>query len=138
MSKNLITSIVNIILFDGVCNLCNNSVSFLIKYDKNYIFKFVALQTSAGQSIINQYGLLNEGKSVVLIKDGIVFYKSDAVIEIAKQIKGWPHIFKYGYLFPKFLRDGIYNLIAKNRYFLFGRKETCAIPSEKDRERFIL
>jgi predicted DCC family thiol-disulfide oxidoreductase YuxK len=118
--------------------LCNNSVSFLIKYDKNYIFKFVALQTSAGQSIINQYGLLNEGKSVVLIKDGIVFYKSDAVIEIAKQIKGWPHIFKYGYLFPKFLRDGIYNLIAKNRYFLFGRKETCAIPSEKDRERFIL
>ena len=127
----------NIILFDGVCNLCNNSVSFLIKYDKNNIFKFVALQTSAGQNIIHQHGLLNEGKSVVLIKDGIVFYKSDAVIEIAKQIKGWPHIFKYGYLFPKFLRDGIYNLIAKNRYFLFGRKETCAIPSEKDKERFI-
>ena len=127
----------NIILFDGVCNLCNNSVSFLIKYDKNNIFKFLALQTSAGQSIIHQHSLLNEVKSVVLIKDGIVFYKSDAVIEIAKQIKGWPHIFKYGYLFPKFLRDGIYNLIAKNRYFLFGRKETCAIPSEKDRERFI-
>jgi len=128
---------VNIILFDGVCNLCNNSVSFLIKYDKNNIFKFVALQTSAGQSIIHQYGLLNEGKSVILIKDGIVYYKLDAVIEIAKQIKGWPRIFKYGCLFPKFFRDGIYNLIAKNRYFLFGRKETCAIPSEKDKERFI-
>ena len=128
----------NIILFDGVCNLCNNSVSFLIKYDKNYIFKFVALQTSAGQSIINQYGLLNEGKSVVLIKDGIVFYKSDAVIEIAKQIKGWPHIFKYGNLFPAFIRDGVYNLIAKNRYTLMGRRDSCSIPSKDHLERFLL
>lgn len=127
----------NIILFDGVCNLCNNTVSFLIKYDKNNIFKFAATQTKAGENIIRQFSILNEGKSVIYIKDGIVFYKSDAIIEIAKQVNGWPHIFKYGFLFPKFLRDGIYSLIAKNRYLLFGKKETCMVPTEEDRNRFL-
>jgi predicted DCC family thiol-disulfide oxidoreductase YuxK len=127
----------NIILFDGVCNLCNHTVTFLIKYDKNNILKFTASQTIAGANIIRQYSLFNEGKSVIFIKDGIVFYKSDAVIEIAKQIQGWPHIFKYACLFPKFLRDGVYNLIAKNRYSLFGRKETCTVPSEENRKRFL-
>ncbi|MFA9205212.1 MAG: thiol-disulfide oxidoreductase DCC family protein [Burkholderiaceae bacterium] len=127
----------NIILFDGVCNLCNNTVSFLIKYDKNNVFKFAATQTKAGENIIRQFSILNEGKSVIYIKDGIVFYKSDAIIEIAKQINGWPHIFKYGFLFPKFLRDGIYSLIAKNRYLLFGKKETCMVPTEEDRNRFL-
>jgi predicted DCC family thiol-disulfide oxidoreductase YuxK len=127
----------SIILFDGVCNLCNNVVSFLIKYDKNNVFKFAAIQTNEGENIIHQNNVLNEGKSVILIKEGTVFYKSDAIIEIAKQINGWPRIFKYGAFFPKFLRDGIYNLIVKNRYALFGRKVTCTLPSEKDRERFI-
>ena len=127
----------NIILFDGVCNLCNNFVSFLIKYDKNNIFKFAASQTNAGEYIIRQNNILNEGKSVILIKEGIVFYKSDAVIEIAKQIDGWPHLFRYGAFFPKRIRDGIYDLIAKYRYTLFGKKETCSVPSEKERERFI-
>jgi len=127
----------NIILFDGICNLCNNTVSFLIKHDKNNIFKFAASQSNAGESIIRQYSLWDEGKSVIFIKDGIVFNKSDAIIEIAKQINGWPHIFKYACLFPKFLRDGIYNLIATNRYTLFGRKETCMVPTEENRNRFL-
>jgi predicted DCC family thiol-disulfide oxidoreductase YuxK len=127
----------NIILFDGVCNLCDNTVSFLIKFDKNYIFKFAASQSNAGKNIILQYSLTDEGQSVILIKDGIVFYKSDAIIEIAKQINGWPRIFKYAFLFPKFLRDGVYNIIAKNRYFLFGKKEKCMVPTEEDRNRFL-
>ena len=128
----------NIILFDGVCNLCNNFVPFLIKYDKNNIFRFAAMQTKAGENIIQEYRVLNDRKSIILIKKGVVFYKSDAVIEIAKQITGWPSNLKYGYLCPRFLRDGMYDLIAKNRYFLFGKKETCSIPSEKDSKRFIL
>lgn len=127
----------NIILFDGVCNLCNHTVRFLIKYDKNNILKFAASQTIAGANIIRQYSVLNEGKSVVFIKDEIVFYKSDAIIEIAKLINGWPHLFKYACLFPKFLRDGMYNLIAKNRYSLFGKKETCMAPTEENRNRFL-
>jgi len=128
----------NIILFDGVCNLCGNSVSLLIKYDKNNIFRFAAMQTKAGENIMQEYPILNDRKSIILIKQGTVFYKSDAIIEIAKQITGWPSIFKYGFFFPKFLRDGIYDLIAKNRYFLFGKKDTCSTPSEKDIKRFIL
>lgn len=127
----------NIILFDGVCNLCGNSVSLLIKYDKNNIFRFAAMQTKAGENIMQEYPILNDRKSIILIKQGTVFYKSDAIIEIAKQITGWPSIFKYGFFFPKFLRDGIYDLIAKNRYFLFGKKDTCSTPSEKDIKRFI-
>jgi len=127
----------NIVLFDGVCNLCNKLVSFLIKYDKNIIFHFAAMQTNAGEKIITEYHLLDDRKSIVLIKDGHVFYKSDAIIEIAKQMSGWPRILKYGFLFPKFLRDGIYNLIARNRYYLFGKQEACAIPSEPDSNRFI-
>jgi len=128
----------NIILFDGVCNLCGNSVSLLIKYDKNNIFRFAAMQTKAGERIMQEYRVLNDRKSIILIKQGVVLYKSEAIIEIAKQINGWPSILKFGFLFPKFLRDGIYDLIAKNRYFLFGKKETCSIPSEKDSKRFIL
>ena len=128
----------NIILFDGVCNLCNNFVPFLIKYDKNNIFHFAAMQTKAGENIMQEYGVLNDRKSIILIKQGVVLYKSEAIIEIAKQISGWPSIFKYGFFCPKFLRDGIYDLIAKNRYYLFGKRETCSIPSEKDSKRFIL
>ena len=127
----------NIILFDGICNLCNNSVAFLIKYDKNNIFQFAALQTKAGEKIIHQYKLLDDRKSIILIKEGIVFYKSDAIIEIAKNLSGWPHLLKYSFLFPKFLRNGIYDLIAKYRYHLFGKRAACSIPSEKDRERYI-
>ncbi len=128
----------NIILFDGVCNLCNKLVSFLIKYDKNCIFQFSPLQTSAGEKLIHQYHLLNDNKSVILIKDGIVLYKSDAIIEIAKKMTGWPQLLKYGYLFPKFLRDGIYDLIAKNRYYLFGKQASCPIPSEEAKKRYLL
>jgi len=127
----------NIILFDGVCNLCNNLVSFLIKYDKLNLFRFAALQTNAGERLMHEYQLLDDRKSIILIKDGIVFYKSDAIIEIAKQLTGWPQIFKNSSLFPRFLRNGIYNIIAKNRYHLFGKRAACSIPSEKDREKYI-
>ena len=127
----------NIILFDGLCNLCNNLVSFLIKYDKNNIFHFAALQTNVGEKIIHKYHILNDRKSIILIKEGIVLYKSDAIIEIAKKLSGWPYLLKYAFLFPKFLRDGIYDLIAKNRYYIFGKKEICPIPSENDKKKFI-
>jgi predicted DCC family thiol-disulfide oxidoreductase YuxK len=127
----------NIILFDGLCNLCNNLVSFLIKYDKNNIYHFAALQTNVGEKIIHKYHILNDRKSIILIKEGIVLYKSDAIIEIAKKLSGWPYLLKYAFLFPKFLRDGIYDLIAKNRYYIFGKKEICPIPSENDKKKFI-
>jgi predicted DCC family thiol-disulfide oxidoreductase YuxK len=87
---------------------------------------------------MRQYNILDEEKSVFFIKEGIVFSKSNAVIEIAKQITGWPHIFKYGSLFPTFIRDGVYNLIANNRYPLMGSRDSCSIPSKDHIERFLL
>jgi predicted DCC family thiol-disulfide oxidoreductase YuxK len=87
---------------------------------------------------MRQYNILDEEKSVFFIKDGIVFSKSNAVIEIAKQITGWPHVFKFGLLFPAFIRDGVYNLIAKNRYALMGTRDSCSVPSKDHIERFLL
>ena len=81
---------------------------------------------------------MNDNKSVILIKDGIVFYKSDAIIEIAKKMTGWPQLLKYGFIFPKFLRDGIYDLIAKNRYSLFVQQASCPIPSEDAKKRYLV
>ena len=128
----------NIVLFDGVCNLCNSTILFLIKHDPNHNLHFAATQTESGKKLMHQYKILDEDKSVFFIKNGIVFYKSNAVIEIAKQITGWPHIFKYGILFPTFIRDGLYNLIAKYRYALMGRRDSCSIPSKENLERFLL
>ena len=128
----------NIVLFDGVCNLCNSTILFLIKHDANHNLHFAATQTESGKKLMRHYNILDEEKSVFFIKEGIVFSKSNAVIEIAKQITGWPHIFKYGKLFPAFIRDGVYNLIAKNRYALMGTRDSCSIPSKDDMERFLL
>ena len=86
---------------------------------------------------MRHYNILDEEKSVFFIKEGIVFSKSNTVIEIAKQITGWPHIFKYGNLFPAFIRDGFYNLIAKNRYALMGTRDSCSVPSKDHIERFL-
>ena len=127
----------NIVLFDGVCNLCNSTILFLIKHDTNHNLHFSATQTESGKKLMRHYNILDEEKSVFFIKEGIVFSKSNAVIEIAKQITGWPHIFKYGNLFPAFIRDGFYNLIAKNRYALMGTRDSCSVPSKDHIERFL-
>ena len=127
-----------IVLFDGVCNLCNSTILFLIKHDTNHNLHFAATQTESGKNLMRQYNILDEEKSVFFIKDGIVFSKSNAVIEIAKQITGWPHVFKFGLLFPAFIRDGVYNLIAKNRYALMGTRDSCSVPSKDHIERFLL
>jgi predicted DCC family thiol-disulfide oxidoreductase YuxK len=126
-----------IILFDGFCNLCHSTVLFLIKHDRNCHLHFVAQQSEAGKNTMLQNGILDENKSVILIKSGRLFYKSDAVIEIAKIVTGWPRIFKYVDIFPKFLRDGVYDLVAKYRYTLFGKRNTCMVPSPNHREKFL-
>jgi predicted DCC family thiol-disulfide oxidoreductase YuxK len=127
-----------IVLFDGICNLCNSTVLFLIKHDSNCHLHFAAQQTEAGKNTMQQYGIAEENKSVILIKDNLVFYKSDAVIEIVKLLCGWPQILSYSKHIPKFVRDAIYDLVAKHRYVLFGKRTTCMTPSHGHKERFIL
>jgi len=127
----------NIILFDGVCNLCNTTVLFLIRHDKKQNLHFAAQQSESGQQIMQQHHLTGDNNSVILINDNRVYYKSDAIIETAKLITGWPKVFKYSIIVPRFLRDAIYNVIAKYRYKIFGKKPICALPTESHKHKFL-
>jgi predicted DCC family thiol-disulfide oxidoreductase YuxK len=135
-----------IILFDGICNFCNSSVNFILKRDKNNIFKFSPLQSEAGQRFLNQiYKSENFNKSKRLYTDTIIllegrkFYtRSTAVLRIVKKLKG---IWKFLYIFiiiPPSLRNFIYNLLSKNRYKWFGKRDKCMIPTDKDKSKFII
>jgi predicted DCC family thiol-disulfide oxidoreductase YuxK len=127
----------NIILFDGICNLCNGTVLFLIKHDKKNSLHFAAQQSSAGNKIMQQYFVLNDSKSVVLIKDEKAYYKSDAIIEISKLLVGWPRLFIVISILPNGFRNWFYDIIANNRYTIFGKKEHCSIPSKANEHKFI-
>jgi predicted DCC family thiol-disulfide oxidoreductase YuxK len=127
----------NIVLFDGICNLCNSTVSFLIKYDKHNQLHFAAQQTPSGKNLMQQYHVQQAHNSVILIKGDTVFYKSDAIIEITKLITGWPRIFQYTDILPKWFRNTVYDFIAKNRYRIFGKKLECSIPPEATSKRFL-
>lgn len=128
----------SIILFDGVCNFCNKTVNIIIAHDKKAFFQFAPNQSKAAKTIIDRLDLhQNWLNSVVLIEDDKVFTKTDAIIKIAQKLSGWPNRFKYLKLLPKFLRDICYDLIAKFRYRLFGKKATCMVPDKSIMDRFI-
>lgn len=128
----------DLILFDGVCNLCNNAVDFVIRRDKNNRFKFGALQDKATKSILKEYKInQNYIDSIILIRGDQIFYKSKAALEIARNLGGpWPAMYIFIFL-PGFIRDPVYDWIARNRYRWFGKKETCRIPSAKEKEKFL-
>jgi predicted DCC family thiol-disulfide oxidoreductase YuxK len=127
-----------VILFDGVCNLCNNSVQFVIKHDAAKKFRFAALQSDTGQALLKQYNLPSTGfDSFVLIQNDKTYLKSTAALTVAKQLKG---IVKLLYIFiivPVFIRNFFYNFIAKNRYKWFGKQETCMMPTAELKSRFL-
>ena len=127
-----------VILFDGVCNLCNGSVLFIIKRDPKARFCFAALQSDVGSSQLKKFGLPASGlNSVLLVKKGKLYQKSNAALEIAKHLSGlWPALYILK-IVPSFLRDGMYTWIARNRYRWFGKKEACMIPTPELRSRFL-
>lgn len=126
-----------IILFDGVCNLCSGSVQFIIKRDPSGYFKFASLQSDFGQQHLQRLNLDPQSfHSIILITGDKVFQRSDAALEIAKKLTGaWPVLYGFKIL-PRFLRDAVYNLISKNRYRLFGKKDACWIPTPELKSRF--
>lgn len=128
----------SIILFDGVCNLCNSSVQFVIKHDKDKKFMFASLQSTAGQLLLKQFDLpLQDFNSFILIENEKVFLKSTAALMVAKQLKGAVKLL-YGFIIvPTFIRNGAYNFIAKNRYKWFGKKESCILPTAELKARFL-
>ncbi len=128
----------SIILFDGVCNLCNSAVQFIIKRDKKNYFSFASLQSLQGQRILSRHNLSsNDLNSFILIENGRPYTRSTGALRVAKKLNRlWPLL--YGFIFiPNFIRDGVYKLIAKNRYKWFGKKNECMIPTLQLRARLL-
>jgi len=127
-----------IILFDGVCNLCNGAVQFVIRNDKKKLFRFAALQSEAGIELSKKHKLPTDSmKTFILIENNQVYTRSTAALRVGKMLGG---ALALGYVFiivPPVIRDGVYNWIAKNRYRWFGKKESCMIPTPDLRERFL-
>ena len=127
-----------VLIFDGVCNLCQSSVNFVIRHDKNGRFQFTSAQSQTGIALQKQHHLnALDSETVVLIKDGIAYTKSDAAIEIAKHLDGGWKSLAIVKIVPKVIRDWGYQKIAANRYNWFGKKDSCMIPSAAIRSRFL-
>ncbi len=127
-----------VILFDGVCNLCNNSVQWVISHDNNAVFSFASLQSDLGMALVKARGLepgsLN---SVVLMDENKVWTHSDAPLEVLRRIGGFWQLAYVCIIVPRFLRNAIYNWIARNRYRWFGKRDACMLPKPEWKARFL-
>jgi predicted DCC family thiol-disulfide oxidoreductase YuxK len=127
-----------IIFFDGICNLCNASVDFVMRHDKQYRFKFASLQSKIAKDMLLEKGInLDDLESIILYKKGQIKQKSNAVLSIAWTL-GFP--FSLGYVFkliPRFLRNYVYDVIARNRYKWFGKKSICRLPTPEEQKSFL-
>lgn len=128
----------HIIFFDGVCGLCNSSVNWLMKRDKKGIFKFATLQGETAQQALPKE-FTQELNSFIYLKNGTILSQSDAALNALQELgKGWSVLAKFLFLFPKGLRDIVYNYVAKHRYKWFGKKSECRIPTPEERSKFLL
>lgn len=128
----------DIVMFDGVCNLCNDAVDFIIVRDKKDKFKFGALQDETSKEILEEFDVKEDYlDSIILIRKDKIYYKSRAALEISRNLSGlWPLAYAL-IVIPSFIRDPIYDWIAKNRYKWFGKRETCRFPSDEERAKFL-
>ncbi len=127
-----------VVLYDGVCNLCNGAVRFIIARDREGVFRFAALQSEVGRALANECGLDRDKlDTVALVDEGSCFIRSDAAIRIASRLPGmWPAL-RVLRVVPRPLRDWGYDLVARNRYRLFGREDACQLPDQHIRDRFL-
>lgn len=127
-----------VILFDGVCNLCNGFVQFLIVRDRKRRFRYASLQSEVGQALMQSVGLpVDEINTVVLLEGGKAYTHSDVALRVARQMGGlWPLAVLF-YIVPKFIRDAVYNWIARNRYRWFGKRESCMVPTPELKSLFL-
>ena len=128
-----------IILFDGVCNLCDASVQFIIKNDKNDVFRFVAIQSELGQQIIKYLGIdTSKTDSIILYEPRVAYYfKAEAALRIAKELRIWHSVLYIFIHVPNFIKNGVYDFIPKNRYKWYGKKEACMIPTPELKAKFL-
>lgn len=127
-----------VVYFDGVCNLCNRAVDFIIRHDGGARIHFASLQSSHGQAVLSRLGLsLDELKTIVFEQDGVLYVKSDAALKIAAMLDGPVRWLAWFLWIPRCLRDPLYMLISKNRYRWFGKKSSCRLPTADEVKRFI-
>jgi predicted DCC family thiol-disulfide oxidoreductase YuxK len=127
-----------IILFDGVCNLCNGFVNFVIKRDPGMKFRFAALQSAAGKALLERHRLNAESLETVVLIDGTqVYQRSSAALKIIKQLGAlWPLLYVF-IILPAPWRDWLYDIIAKRRYRWYGKRDQCRLPSPQEKNRFL-
>ncbi|WP_219226901.1 thiol-disulfide oxidoreductase DCC family protein [Pedobacter antarcticus] len=127
-----------IVFFDGVCNLCTGTVKFIISRDKQDKFRFAALQSESAKTILKDFNINPENSgTILLLKEGKVYQKSAAALEIAAGLGGgWP-VFKIFKLVPTFIRDFVYGKIASNRYRIWGKQESCMVPTPELKAKFL-
>jgi len=128
----------SVILFDGVCNLCNASVRFVIKRDRAARFSFASLQSGYTASLFRKLNFHANGvDSIVLLESGKLYVRSTAALKIARHLDGlWPLLYAF-IIVPRFIRDAVYDFVARNRYRWFGKKEYCEVPAPGMKERFL-
>jgi len=125
-----------IVFFDGVCNLCQGSVRYLIKHDKKGVLKFASLQGNYAKDFVNETEI--QSMQSIMFFDGKMLYKkSTAVLKLSRLLGGWYQLLLLGYILPRFFRDWLYNIVAKNRYRWFGKKDQCMLPSKGFKNRFL-
>lgn len=131
------STIDQVVFFDGVCNLCNAAVQFVIKRNLRQNLRFASLQSDYAGKILPELQNEETFKTIVLLKDGKIYLRSDAALEISRELSGlWPLF--YGFkIIPRFIRDGIYNFIARHRYKWFGKQDACWIPTPDLNSRFV-
>lgn len=127
-----------VILFDGVCNLCNHIVQFIIKRDKKKQFLFASLQGKTGQDVLKKFNLsANDFNSFIILEGDKIYTRSTGALRMLKKLGGGWKLF-YGFIIvPKFIRNAVYNWIARNRYKWYGKRDECMIPTPELKERFL-
>jgi predicted DCC family thiol-disulfide oxidoreductase YuxK len=127
-----------ILLFDGECHLCHSSVQWILKYDKAGVFRFASLQSGLAGTLLTGLGMpVGQLDTVVLIQGKEVWTHSSAVLAIAGRLGGWWHLMRVFWIVPRFVRDAVYNMVARNRYRWFGRHDACWMPRPEWRDRFL-
>ncbi len=127
-----------VLLFDGVCNLCNGSVNWVIDRDKKNLFKFASLQSEYGSRRVAELGLTGEYLNTVILDDeGKTYLRSDAVLRVIAELGGFYSLARLFFIVPRFIRNFIYEWVAANRYKWFGKQDVCRVPTPELKSKFL-